>query len=146
MFYRLGLSSLFIAFTAFADIATVMREDNLEKRSEKAMKNAHAALDRARDAYKKGDYAAEAALLDEVRQSIELSKKSLDNSGKDPRRNSKYFKKAEIELRKLIRRLDEFKFEKSVDDRQPIEEILRIGHRIHEALIAGIMGNKPRKR
>jgi chemotaxis regulatin CheY-phosphate phosphatase CheZ len=146
MNYRLGLCSLVFAAATFADLDTVLREANLEKRSEKAMKNAHGALDRARDAYKKGDAAAEAAALDEVRQSIELAKKSLDDSGKDPRRNSKYFKKAEIELRKLIRRLDEFMIEKSVDDRQPVEQILRLGHRIHEALIAGIMGNRPTRR
>ena len=145
MMYRVIGSLFFASAAGFADMAWVMAEGNLEKRSERALKNANDALDRAVAAYKQGDRDEDAAALTEVRESIELCKKSLDDSGKDPRRNSKYFKKAEIELRKLIRergRLDTFRFERSVDDREPIDRILEIGTRIHEDLVLGIMGKK----
>jgi hypothetical protein len=142
MMYRVFCLSLVSAACCLADLDLVKAEPNLEKRSEKAFKNAHAAFDRARQAFKDGDAVAEANALGEVGQSIELGKQSLDESGKNPRRSPKYFKRAEIELRKLIRRLDNFRIEQSVDDRATVDKLLELGHRIHEELILGIMGKK----
>jgi hypothetical protein len=138
-----ALSLLFCtAFCCLADLEMVKAEPNLEKRSEKALKNAHAALDKARQNLKDGDRVSELQALTEVGESVELAKKSLDDSGKNPRRSPKYFKRAEIELRKLIRRLDNFRIEQSVDDREPTDKLLEMCHRIHEDLILGIMGRK----
>jgi hypothetical protein len=137
----LFLTSFSIA-VGFADMDHVMAENNLEKRSELAMKNAHEALDRSRQAYQHRNDDEDQKALDEVARSVELCKESLDQSGKNPRRSPKYFKRAEIELRKLIRRLDSFRIERGVDDREPIDKLLEQSHRIHEELIAGIMGKK----
>ena len=131
--------------TCFADLESVKAERNLEKRSEKAMKNAHAALDRAREISRHGDQTAESAALAEVGQSIELCKASLEQSGKNPRKSPKYFKRAEIEIRRLIRRLDNFRIDKSVDEREPIEKLIELSLHIHEELLAGILGKKARK-
>jgi hypothetical protein len=133
---------LALAAACQADIGTVMKEPNLEKRSEKAMQNAHDALSRATKAFQSGDPAVETAAVAEVRESILLAKTSLDDSGKNARRSPKYFKKAEIDLRKLIRLLDNYRNAKSIDDRQPAEELIQLGHQIHDGLIAAIMGKK----
>src|SRR5690606_38616664 len=84
-----------LASAVGGDLNYVMEESNLEKRSERAWKNAHIAMDEARDAYRDGNYEAMDRAVAEIRESIDLCKKSLDDSGKDARRNSKYFKRAE---------------------------------------------------
>jgi hypothetical protein len=129
-----------------ADITTVMAEANLEKRSEKAMKNAHEALKRASKAYERGEKDVETAALAEVRESVLLAKTSLDDSGKNARRSPKYFKKAEIELRKLVRLLDNFRFAKGADERAPIDELIQLGNQIHDEWIAAIMGKRPERK
>jgi hypothetical protein len=129
-----------------ADIATVMAEANLEKRSEKAMKNAHEALKRATSAHEHGDKDRETAALAEVRESVLLAKTSLDDSGKNARRSPKYFKKAEIELRKLIRLLDNFRFVKGAEDRAPIDQLIQLGNQVHDEWIAAIMGKRPERK
>ena len=142
MIRRIVFLTLVSMSLCWADLTLVMAEPNLEKRSEKAMKNAHAALDRARQALKDRDQTAETAAIAEIGESVELCKESLDKSGKNPRRSPKYFKRAEIEIRKLIRRLDSFRLEMSFDDRESIDKLIARFHQIHEEIILGIMGKK----
>jgi hypothetical protein len=59
-----GLLILFLAF----DLAAVKNEPNLERRSERALDNANAALDLARDAYNSSDFAATQSALEETGQ------------------------------------------------------------------------------
>jgi len=125
-----------------ADLSVVMAESNLEKRSEKALKHADTIFDQARTSYKAGDDAKLNAKLAEILESIELAKTSLDESGKNARRSPKYFKRAEIAIRKLNRRMDNFKHEMSVDDREPVDKIMRRASQIRDEIIASIMGRK----
>ena len=127
---------------AQADLDTVKAEPNLEKRSDRALQNAEQALDRARDAYQKGDDSVYNSAIDEVAQSIDLCKQSLDESGKNARRSPKYFKKAEIGIRHLTRRLENFRIEASVDDRAPVEKVISLAHRLQEEILHAIMGKK----
>jgi type II secretory pathway pseudopilin PulG len=133
---------LFAAAAAAADLSAVMAEANLEKRSEKALKHADAVLDEARKAYKSGHGENLASLLAEILESVELAKKSLDESGKNARRSPKYFKRAEIAIRKLNRRLDNFRIEMSVDEREPVEKIMQRASQIRDEIIMAIMGRK----
>ena len=142
MIARILLMSTLASAVSFADLSTAKAEPNLERRSEKAILNAQPAIDRARTAYKEGDASAETAAWDEVRQSIELCKTSLDQSGKDPRRSPKYFKKAEQELRKILRRLDSIRVDRGVDDREPVDKLIALSRRVHEELLVGIMGKR----
>jgi hypothetical protein len=135
---KYALSMLAAALTlAGADLEAVKAEPNLEKRSEKAMAFAHKALDEARK-----DHSGYEARLEEMRAGIDLCVESLEATGKDPRRNPKYFKKAEIELRKLIRRLDNYRIELSIDERGPVEKLLEHAHKVHDELLLGIMTKK----
>ena len=124
------------------DLKSVRAEPDLEKRSEKALQAADEAFQSAKKAYKEGDAPAEAAGLASMREAVELAMKSLEESGKDARRSPKYFKKAEIELRKLIRNLDDFRFAKSAEERKPAEELLVVVHEAHDKVLLGIMTKK----
>ena len=84
---------LLILFLAF-DLAAIKMEPNLERRSERALENASAAMDTARDASIAGDTAKVKAGVEELRDSVELAYQSLVDSGKSARRNPKFFKSA----------------------------------------------------
>lgn len=125
-----------------ADLDTVRAEPNLEKRSEKALLNAGSAVDSARKAHEAGDDASFKASLQEVHDSIRLAKESLDKSGKNARRNPKYFKKAEHALRRLGRRLDTLRLDLSVDDRAPVEALMHEADITRDQIVEAIMGRK----
>ncbi|MBS1982901.1 MAG: hypothetical protein JST16_01910 [Bdellovibrionales bacterium] len=139
---RLPALLFLFALGVRADLAAVRAEPNLEKRSEKAIENADTALDAARKAYQSNDAANLKTSLDEVGQSILLTKQSLDQSGKNARRNPKYFKKAEVSLRKLGRRLDSFRLELSVDERAPVDKLIDDARQAQEHILQLIMGKK----
>lgn len=134
--------TLFLALAlAFADIASVKAEPNPDKRSDLALENANRALDEARDAYQAGNMQKTDAELEEVRQSVDLSLDSLEKSGQKPR-NSKYYKRAEIALRKMLRRLAGFRDEMSIDDRKPLEDVATRVQEVHDRLLSEIMTKK----
>jgi hypothetical protein len=126
---------------AFADIASVKSESNLEKRSDLALENANRALDEARTAYEAGNVQKTDVELQEVRESVDLSFDSLENSGQQPRK-SKYYKRAEIALRKMLRRLSGFRDEMSVDDRKPLDDVANRVQEVHDRLLSEIMTKK----
>lgn len=126
----------------WADLESVKAEPDLEKRSEKALLNAEAALDRARTAYQNANDPQLKSALDEIGQSLDLCKGSLDESGKNARKRPKYFKKAEIGIRRLVRRLDNFKIEMSPDDRPPVEALVSRAQKLQEEILQAIMGKK----
>jgi hypothetical protein len=135
-----------LAASARADLNTVKTEPKLEKRAEKALENAKTALAAARTAYmEKEDVAQTNASLQEVGDSVQLAYDSLMATGKDPRRSSKHFKRAEIRTRELMRHLDDFRAEMSALDRDDIEKVRLAVQKVHDDLLEGIMG-RGRKR
>ena len=137
-----SLAALFAALLSALDLDSIRKEPNFERRSELALANADSALDRARDAYQKGDDSLFKSSLSEVSESIALTKQSLDESGKNARRKPKYFKKAEIGIRRLSRRLDNLRVEVSVDDRPAVEPVVARAHQLQEEILHAIMGKK----
>ena len=108
---------------AWADLWRVNKEPNLEKRSKLALENAHQALKAARQAYDGGDLDTTRALLLEVEQSVHLAEESLKKTGKNPRRSPKHFKRAEIDTRELLRRIDSFRDYVSFADRSMLDTV-----------------------
>src|SRR5258708_16693799 len=96
------------ACAAWAALDDVKAEPSPSRRSELALNNADAALTSAQEAYRSGDGPKTEQALAEVRDSIELSYSSLEQSHERPR-SSKYYKHAELRLRALIRRLEGFR-------------------------------------
>ena len=130
---------------AFADLAAVKSEPNPEKRSDLAIKNAAQALEDARTAYQAGDIKKTDGDLIEVRDSINLALDSLESSGKQPRK-SKYYKKAELRLSQLLRRISGFRDEMSVEDRKPLDDVAARAQEVHDRLLSEIMSKGKPKR
>lgn len=124
------------------DLDSIRKETSLERRSELALTNADVALDRARQAYQKGEDALFRSSVAEVGESIDLCKQSLDDSGRNARKRPKYFKKAEIGIRRLSRRLDSLRIEVSVDDRPVLDPVVSRAHQLQEEILLAIMGKK----
>jgi hypothetical protein len=121
------------------DLAGVKSEPNLEKRSELALNYANSALDAARDSYNQGDYDKTKNELDQVEQSVDLAYQSLSETGKDPRRDPKFFKRAELRTRELLRRLQGLGETVSSADRGMVEKVRDRVSEVHDSLINGVL-------
>jgi hypothetical protein len=126
---------------AFGDITAVRSEPDLEKRSEVALANAEREMDEARKAYSGGDDKTTQAALDELAESVGVSYDALEHAHTPPRK-SKYYKRAELRVRALIRRLTGFRDEVNFDSRQQVEVVLKKLSDVHDELIADIMSKK----
>jgi hypothetical protein len=129
-------------FAQATDLESVRAESNLEKRSDRALENANHAIDMARDSYAAGDLKKSSEALQEVRDSVALSYESLSDSGKNPRRSPKHFKRAEMSIREMLRRLKGLESDFSVEDRNILMETERQLQQIRDDLLAGIMSKK----
>jgi len=125
-----------------ADLTQVKAEPNLEKRSKLALDHAGATLKEARTVYSNSDVAKSMALIAEVRESVELAEQSLKETGKNPRKSPKYFKRAEIETRALLKRIEAFQDEMSVNDRPSLDSLRTKVQQVHDDLLMGIMEGK----
>jgi len=123
------------------DLAAVKSEPNLEKRSELALTNANTALDSARDSYGQGDLEKTQANLNEVMDSVDIAYQALSDTGKDPRKD-RFFKRAEMRTRELIRRLEGLSQTMSVADRGTVDKVRESVSEIHDNLLKGIMSKK----
>lgn len=123
------------------DVSALKSEPDLQKRSELALANADRSIDTAREAWQAGDLKRMEAALVEVRESVDLSADSLAGASKNPR-NNKYYKRAELKIRALLRRLSGFHDEVGADDRKTIEEVRQRLQDVHDRLLSQIMGRK----
>ncbi len=121
---------------------SVKSEPNLEKRSKLALDNANAAVDAARQAYDAGHFKDSLSALNEVRDSVELSLASLNETHKDARRNPKAFKRAELEIRELVRRLKSLESDFGVEDRAEVLKTEQRLQEVHDELITRIMSKR----
>ncbi len=125
-----------------ADLARARAEPNLEKRSGLALENAVAQYQAARAAYDKGDNDRVAAAVAEIQESVDLAYASLKATGKDPRRSPKWFKRAEISTRDLLRKMDAFQQEMSFADRSILDKTKARVQQVHDDLLLGLMEGK----
>ena len=135
---------LWLAWTAlaWADLGQIRAESNPEKRAKLALDNASAAYKTAREAYDKGETKAVTSAIQEIQESVELAFTSLKSTGKDPRRSPKWFKKAEIDTRDLLRHLDAFEHDMSFDDRPMLQAAKAKVQEVHDELLIGLMEGK----
>ena len=137
-----GALLLLVAGVSLADLDQARAEPNLEKRSKLALDNAVAALKEAREAYKAGDMQKMTAKASEVQESAELAFTSLVKTGKDPRKSPKWFKRAEIESRDLLRSIETLEHDMSFDDRVILEKAKQKVQQVHDDLLKGLMEGK----
>jgi hypothetical protein len=127
-----------------ADLADVRAEPNLEKRARLALDASDAALTDARADYQRGEDDRVAADAAKIADSADLALLSLDQTGKDPRKNFRWFKFAEVRTRDLLRRLDSFERDMSFADRPVIEKAKAEVQQVHDKLLRGLMEGKPK--
>lgn len=140
---------LFIAFILSAAVpvpaqehSTIKAEPNLEKRSELALIEADKVVTQAKAAYENQKTREFQEKLAEVRDLADLSYRSLKDSGKIARKNPKYFKRAEIKLRALMRRLDTLSSDVSVDDRPPVDSTKQSLSEMHDRIAQALMAKE----
>ena len=132
-----------LAAQAWAGLDTIQSEPNPEKRAQAALDKAGAALKSAKEAYlEKGDLQRTLASLDELQRLVQLAYDSLLDTHKNPSRSPKHFKRAEITTRELLRHLDDFRGQMSVEDRADLDKARAVIQKVHESLLEGIMGGK----
>ena len=137
-----GALFLLAAGISPADLDPARAEPNLEKRSKLALDNAVAALKEAREAYNAGDMQKVTAKASEVQESAEMAFTSLVKTGKDPRKSPKWFKRAEIETRDLLRSIETLEHDMSFDDRVILEKAKERVQQVHDDLLKGLMEGK----
>jgi hypothetical protein len=121
------------------DLAGVKAEPNLEKRAEKAMGHAYASTDAARNAYNAGEDEKFRSSVAEIRDSVELALDALMDTGKDPRKKPKAFKKMEQAMPGLLRKLSGLSDTVSVSDREAVDSVKQRVQQIQDELIQGIL-------
>lgn len=119
-----------------------LAEPDLNRRSKLALENALTAYDAARKAYDSGNLDAVATDGQEIIDSVNLAKISLDHTGKDPRKSPKWFKNAEMMTRDLSRRLDAFQLDMSYSDRPLLDKVKERVLQVHDDLLMGLMEGK----
>ena len=130
-----------LIFLAFADLAAVKSEPDLNRRSELALINADEKIDQARQAYQAGNESAQDAAIQEVAESVTVCYDALEKTHGAPRK-SRYFKNAELKVSALMRRLSGFRDEVSFEFRPRVDDVLKRLSDIHDELLSDIMSRK----
>ena len=139
---RLLLAIALVSGLLRADLQQAKAEPNLEKRAMLALDNAAAALAKVRDAYAKGDNSRVEAAAREIQESVELAQTSLHETGKNPRKRPKWFKRAEGSTRDLLRRLDAFQQSMDLTDRAMLDAAKAKVQQVHDDLLLGVLEGK----
>lgn len=137
---------LLLAFTVLWSMAAesglerVKAEPNLERRSELALVYAGEVLTNLRPDMETKEWAAVVPEIEEFRAAVDLSITSLKATGKNARRSPKYFKRAELKLRELGRRLRGLQVLVAVDDRPKMDEVISYVDMLQDELVEMTMG------
>ena len=124
------------------EFPAVMAEANLEKRSDIALREADKMTTAAKTAYEAKNIEDFKARIADVQELVALSYQSLQDTGKRARRNPKYFKRAEMSIRALMRRLDSLANDVSIEDRPIVEAAHKELNTVHENVLHDIMSKK----
>ncbi len=136
---QLGMGLAIITFVSscyaqsfIAELKTT--EHNPARRSEKALVLADSAFDNARDFYNKGEVDKGDAQLDDMTKALDFCVESLQEA-----RKAKYYKKAELKVALLQRRMSSLLDDIDVQERGWAEQTNRALDQIHDKLLAGVM-------
>ncbi len=141
----MGLALLWSLSTASLwaiDLTSIQQEPNLEKRNQLAMEYANSALDTARTAYQANDLDKTQASLDEAGEAVNLAYDSLKQTGKEARRDPKFFKRTELATRQMLRRIEGMAESMNFEDRALVDKLRERVTAIHENLLQDIMAKK----
>ena len=115
-------------------LTELQAEQNPQKRSEKALMLADGAFDTARDFYLKGEIEKGDAKLEDMTKALDTCVASLNEAHK-----GKFYKKAEMNVATLQRRLEGLMADVSAQRRGWAEYTSRKLDEIHDKLLNGVM-------
>ena len=142
MIRAIGVVLMAASLAAAFDMSAVKAEPDPEKRARAALDYANSSITTARSAYGNSEYKKALAALDEVSDAVDLCMASLDATGKSARKSPKAFKKAEMQMSEMMRRLKSVENDFGVDDRPAVERVQQRLQDAHDRLISSIMGKK----
>ena len=124
------------------EFPTVMAEPNLEKRSELALKEADRMIAAAKKAYGEDKFDDFRARIKDATDLVDLSYNSLVDTGKRGSNKLKYWKRAELAIRALLRRLDSLAAEVSSQERDVVTAAHKQLSEVHDNVLLGVMTKK----
>lgn len=136
---RMAVLVLTLSPVLWADVDSLKKEPNPERRSDLALEEADREVDNARQAYKRGDDKAFKALLNTIGTIAQLSYDSLKSTGKSARKHPKYFKRADLKMRGLARRIEGLEQEVGYDDRPPVVTLKNKILELDEQIVLDVM-------
>ena len=128
------------------DLESIKSEPQLEKRADLALRFASYKVDVVLAAYEEGDADGGVALLAQIREAVELAYDALMATGKNPRKNPRHFKRAEIRTRELARELEALRRELNYNERSAVDGVHSRITEINMRLLMAIMTKKKKKK
>jgi len=133
----------FAASIAGSRVSTDRLTPFLEERSGQGLRAANRAYRSAKNAWRDGDRAAMLASIERIEQGVELAYQALAATGTSPRARPESFKRAEISLARLLRRLQFFEIQVSYDDRAAFQSVANEVERLHDDLLMSLTSGTP---
>ena len=140
--YRLVLLAS-LTVLMYAEIpAEILAEKAFDKRAELALKQADEEISAAAKTYSDGDMKAFRSHVEAVGELVEFTLKSLQDSGMRGGKRTKNFKRAELKMRSLLRRLETLEIQVSADDRPSVEQVQKVVSEAREHVLYDIMSKR----
>lgn len=117
-------------------------EPRADKRYEKALDFASEQITVARKDYRDGRIEQFRQCVENVGEAVKVCDQTLRGTGKNPSKSPKHFKRAEMRMREIIRRLTGLEGDVSVEDRGVIAKVKTSVQEIHDNLLFDIMGRR----
>lgn len=130
------------ALQAPADLDSIRKERDLTRRYQLALDYANEMINKARRHYGEGMRPAFVAAIEQVEEAVALCDATLRMTGKNPSKNPRHFKRAELKIRELLRRLGGLEQEVAFDDREVVGRAKAHIGKIHDELLLDIMGSR----
>ncbi len=126
-----------------ADLEAVKKEPDPEKRSDKALDAAAEILKQARALPTEGGSIDDLQKdMDTMIEAVELSLKSLRDTGKRPNKLTRYYKRGELKTREMQRQMENLIQALAFDNRPPAEKAQARLTVLHDEFLFGVMSGK----
>ena len=146
-----GVRLITLLFVTVACSSIVGQVQSLERikalpemtvRARQALEFAATRLETATQAYKADGVEEGRRALDDVGTAVELAVESLEATGKNPRRNPRHFKSAEIRTRRLLRQIQQVRDRALTVDQPDFDRLIDRVEAANGKLLLGIMSQK----
>ena len=126
-----------------ADLEAVKKEPDPARRSDRALDVAEEALKEARALPTEGGSIEDLQKkMDTMIEAIELSLKSLRDTGKRPNKLTRYYKRGELKTREMQRQIENLIQALAFDNRPPAEKAQARLTVLHDEFLFGVMSGK----